>query len=129
MIAKKDTLVYVLMHQDSGVGATVLGVFADMSDANERCLRQATDLGVPLVRESPTEGPDHQHNRPMEPMRWDTAEGVSCWVEEHRVEPCRVIKPPKLSAPAPERKNSRLYDDTEDPDDVGTDKDEEGHYD
>ena len=76
--------VYVLLYGDPVV-TTLLGVFADLQDANEACLRHAAEAGVELVRDSPTSGPDSHHLVPVEPMRWDVADGLSCWVEEHSV--------------------------------------------
>jgi hypothetical protein len=84
--------VYVLLHNDS-VATVVLAVFAELQDANTECLRQAARADVDLTRESSTHGPDKGTHSPVEPLRWDTADGVSCWVEEFRVEP-RKCKPP-----------------------------------
>lgn len=70
---------------------TVLGVFADLQDANEECLRQATLAGVTLAVTSTTMGPDRAHHSPVEPMRWDTPEGDSCYVEMFAVTPRRIV--------------------------------------
>ena len=93
----RDRTVYIILHQDYTT-VTILGVFAELQDANMDCLRHASKAGVDLVRESPTMGPDKEHMSPIEPARWDTPDGVSCWVESHHVEPSRVIAPATLSS-------------------------------
>ncbi|KFA63844.1 hypothetical protein S40285_04461 [Stachybotrys chlorohalonatus IBT 40285] len=85
-----DTRVYVLVYQDSTT-VTVLGVFANLQDANAVCTMQAVDAGVSLTRSQSTDGPDAEHMLPFEPLRWDTADGVSCWVEEHALTSNRVL--------------------------------------
>ena len=91
---KSPSAVYVLQHRDAAASTTlVLGVYADLQDANDDCLAQAARAGVFLERRSSTSGPDTQHLSPVEPVRWDTAEGISCWVEEHAVVPNRVVQP------------------------------------
>ena len=86
--------VFVLLHRDEVASTTlVLGVYADLQDANDECLAQAARAGVSLEHQSSTSGPDTQHLSPVEPVRWDTAEGISCWVEEHAVVPNKVILP------------------------------------
>lgn len=85
----RDRRVYIIFHQD-GVSVTVLGVFEELQDANRDCLFQASKTGIELLQESPTYGPDKNHISPIEPARWDTPDGVSCWVESHLVEPSRV---------------------------------------
>ncbi|KAK5992206.1 hypothetical protein PT974_05607 [Cladobotryum mycophilum] len=91
----RDRTVYIIIHQDH-TAATVLGVFAELQDANRDCLWHASKAGVDLIQESSTMGPDKAHLSPTEPARWDTADGVSCWVESHIVEPSRVIAPAAL---------------------------------
>ncbi|KAK1255436.1 hypothetical protein MKX08_009431 [Trichoderma sp. CBMAI-0020] len=85
----RDRRVHIILHQD-GAAVTVLGVFEELQDANRDCLFQATQAGIQLLQESPTQGPDKNHIAPIEPARWDTPDGVSCWVESHTVEPSRV---------------------------------------
>lgn len=85
----RDRRVYIILHQD-GVSVNILGVFEELQDANRDCLFQATQSGIDLLQESPTQGPDKYHFAPVEPARWDTTDGVSCWVESHTVEPSRV---------------------------------------
>lgn len=85
----RDRRVYIILHQD-GVSVTILGVFEELQDANRDCLFQASQAGIDLLQESPTYGPDKYHIAPIEPARWDTPDGVSCWVESHTVEPSRV---------------------------------------
>lgn len=82
--------VYILLQGDLPV-TNVLAVFADLQDANEECLRQATLAGVDLSSSSSTTGPDKAHLTPIEPLRWDTPDGVSCWVEIFPVTPKRIL--------------------------------------
>lgn len=92
MTQRSFTQVYVLQYHD-GDSVTVLGVFADLQDANHECICHAREAGITLTTESSTLGPDKGHILPIEPVRWDTADGVSCWVEEFTVAPKRVITP------------------------------------
>ncbi|ETR98173.1 hypothetical protein MKX07_002426 [Trichoderma sp. CBMAI-0711] len=85
----RDRRVYIILHQD-GVTVTVLGVYEELQDANRDCLWQAAQAGIDLLQASPTTGPDKYHIQPVEPARWDTPDGVSCWVESHMVVPSRV---------------------------------------
>ncbi|KAL6864093.1 hypothetical protein J3F83DRAFT_762357 [Trichoderma novae-zelandiae] len=85
----RDRRVYLILHQD-GVAVTVLGVYEELQDANRDCLWQASQAGIDLLQDSPTTGPDKYHILPVEPARWDTPDGVSCWVESHVVVPSRV---------------------------------------
>lgn len=85
--------VFILQYRDDAT-ATALAVFADLQDANQECLRQADKIGISLMSESSTMGPDKGTILPIEPMRWDTADGASCWVEEHEISPKRVLTPP-----------------------------------
>jgi hypothetical protein len=82
--------VYVLLQGDISV-TNVLAVFADLQDANHECLRQAQLAGVDLSSASSTMGPDTAHLTPVEPLRWDTPDGVSCWVEIFPVTPKRIV--------------------------------------
>ncbi|PNP57610.1 hypothetical protein THARTR1_02608 [Trichoderma harzianum] len=86
----RDRRVYIVIHQD-GMIATILGVYEELQDANRDCLFQASQGGIELLQDSPTTGPDKQHISPIEPARWDTPDGLSCWVESHTVEPSRVV--------------------------------------
>ncbi|UKZ75023.1 hypothetical protein TrVFT333_002695 [Trichoderma virens FT-333] len=79
----RDRRVYIILHQD-GMIVTILGVYEELQDANR-------DWGIDLLQESPTTGPDKHHLTPIEPARWDTPDGVSCWVESHTVEPSRFV--------------------------------------
>lgn len=89
----RDRRVYIILHQDGGLTVTILGVFEELQDANRDCLFQASQAGIDLFQTSPTTGPDKHHLSPVEPARWDTPDGVSCWVESHTVEPSRVTGP------------------------------------
>lgn len=87
--------VYVLLYRDDDT-ATALSVFYDLQDANQECLKHAAQSGIMLSSESSTSGPDKGSILPIEPMRWDTADGASCWVEEHEVSAKRVVTPPSV---------------------------------
>lgn len=89
--------VYILTHSDDDA-VNILGVFADLQDANAECLRQGQSAGVFLSKGSSTTGPDTSTFSPVEPMRWDTPEGDSCWVEGHTVILRKVVAPAPLSA-------------------------------
>ncbi|OAQ83517.1 hypothetical protein VFPBJ_02285 [Purpureocillium lilacinum] len=87
-----EQTVYVLAHYDHAAGAaTICGVFAELQDANAECLQLARRAGITLTNELSTTGPDGMHLSPVEPLRWDAPEGVSCWVEAHAVKPTRVV--------------------------------------
>jgi len=83
--------VYILLFNNASDNTVVLDVFADLQDANDECLRQAELADVTLSNEYSTKGPDGAHQSPVEPVRWDTAEGVCCWVEAFAVQPRRVV--------------------------------------
>lgn len=83
--------VCVLIERNDAITTTVLAVYADLQDANEACLRRATMAGVSLTSSASTTGPDKSHIKPIEPVRWDTPEGDSCWVEIFEVEPKRIL--------------------------------------
>lgn len=85
--------VYVLLYRDDDT-ATALAVFSDLQDANEECLSHAKGAGLDLMTESSTTGPDKGVLLPIEPIRWDTADGASCWVEEHQIAAKRILTPP-----------------------------------
>ncbi|KAK0387299.1 hypothetical protein NLU13_5612 [Sarocladium strictum] len=89
--------VYVLLYRDD-ITATAIAVFSDLQDANHQCLQQATQSGLDLTSESSTTGPDKGALLPIEPIRWDTADGASCWVEEHEIAPKRILTPPPTQA-------------------------------
>ena len=82
----------ILLYSDS-CNTTVLGLYADLRDANEECLKYARGAGIVLEHENSTFGPDDGHYAPTEPMRWDAPEGLSCWVEQHTVTPKKVVTP------------------------------------
>ncbi|KAI5462101.1 hypothetical protein BGZ63DRAFT_403370 [Mariannaea sp. PMI_226] len=106
--------VYILLHHDTSSGGTptILSVFSDLTDANTACLQQAIEANVETGARSP-----------RDLQRWESAEGVVCWVEKHTVVPRKTAASrPSLS---PKRKDSRLYDDDEDDDAIEVvDKDE-----
>lgn len=83
--------VYIILHHDMSTGSTplILGVFADLLDANAACLRIASESGAapPVSNATSATGSSDGDPRPVEPVRWDTLEGESCWVEEHGVSP------------------------------------------
>ncbi|KAJ4863241.1 hypothetical protein T069G_04195 [Trichoderma breve] len=86
----RDRRVYIVIHQD-GMIVQILGVYEELQDANRDCIFQASQGGIELLQDSPTTGPDKHHISPIEPARWDTPDGLSCWVESHTVEPSRVV--------------------------------------
>ncbi|KAL6829014.1 hypothetical protein J3E69DRAFT_330157 [Trichoderma sp. SZMC 28015] len=86
----RDRRVYIVIHQD-GMIVNILGVYEELQDANRDCIFQASQGGIELLQPSPTTGPDKHHISPIEPARWDTPDGLSCWVESHVVEPSRVV--------------------------------------
>lgn len=88
--------VYLLLETVDSV-TNVLGVFADIQDANQECLRRAALAGVTLTTDFQTMGPDPAHHYPIEPMRWDTPEGDCCYVEMFAVAPKRVVAAPMLA--------------------------------
>ncbi|KAI9163017.1 hypothetical protein HJFPF1_04614 [Paramyrothecium foliicola] len=105
-----DGTVYVLLYRDVSPTA-VISVFASLQDANAECLRLAAEACVSVENTSPTAGPDRGHLLPLEPLRWDTADGASCWVEQHVLQPKRVISPPpeRWSQHFPARLGSPLH--------------------
>ena len=85
--------VYIVMHSDPAGATVVLGVFAVLQDANDECFSRARAEDVTLTSESSTTGPSRDHMMPIEPVRWDTADGVSCWVQGFDVIPRRIASP------------------------------------
>ncbi|GAB0135741.1 hypothetical protein EsDP_00004068 [Epichloe bromicola] len=80
--------VHVVIHRDDTT-VTVAGVFASLSDANAECLRLCEEAGLQLkgVKKGVEDGKSEGDMNPMkdEPLRWDSPEGLSCWVETHGV--------------------------------------------
>ena len=89
--------VYMLLYADTNT-TNVLGIFADLQDANHECIRYAAEADIDLTSDSSTTGPDQEHFLPLEPLRWDSAEGISCWIEEHTVTPKKTSTPPRSTA-------------------------------
>lgn len=71
--------VYVALYQEGQLPAVILGVFSKLTDANDECFAQAARLEVTLSGERQAE------LREIELLRWDNPQGLSCWVESHRV--------------------------------------------
>lgn len=92
---KDPAKVYILFYTDvdNGLATSVLGVFASLQDANDECMSQARAAGITLESESSTLGPTMELIAPVQPARWDTPEGASCWVECFDVTPKRVLSP------------------------------------
>ena len=85
--------VYIVIHSDPAGATVVLGVFAALQDANDECFSRARAEGVMLKSDSSTTGASRDHIVPVEPVRWDTADGVSCWVQGFNVIPQRIASP------------------------------------
>ena len=85
--------VYILLHADPDTTTSVIAVYASLTDANNDCLGQARAAGVTLSSDSATMGPAQDTITPIEPVRWDTPEGVSCWVEEFVVLSQKALAP------------------------------------
>lgn len=83
--------VHILLHTD--LTTTVLGVFESLQDANDECFAQARAAGVTLESENPTMGPSKDTISPVQPARWDTPEGLSCWVEAFDVTRKKIASP------------------------------------
>ncbi|CAH0018027.1 unnamed protein product [Clonostachys rhizophaga] len=84
--------VYILFQQDTD-STSIVEVFADVQDANNECLQQANSHGITLTNKQSTSGPDSHFFCPVEPLRWDTPEGLSCWVEGFDVVPKKIASP------------------------------------
>ena len=72
-------MLFIVLYQEDGEKATVLGLFKNLSQANGKCIGKAAELDVTLsiIEQGVV--------KDTEPIRWDTAAGVSCWVEGHEV--------------------------------------------
>ncbi|KAL0942813.1 actin polymerization protein [Colletotrichum truncatum] len=105
---------------DIASSTTVLGVYAGLADANDEVRKLALEQGAKLDDAA-------AHN--TEPVRWDTPEGVSCWVELHAVKPKTIVRRNVSESSAEPPK--KLYDaeEGEDPDLDDDDQEEGGHYD
>ncbi|CAH0058800.1 unnamed protein product [Clonostachys solani] len=90
--ARMYRTVYILFQHDTR-STSIVEVFADVQDANNECLQQASSHGVTLTSKSSTTGPDNHFFCPVEPLRWDTPEGLSCWVEGFDVVPKKIASP------------------------------------
>ncbi|KAG6090436.1 hypothetical protein E4U15_005028 [Claviceps sp. LM218 group G6] len=74
------TSVHVVVHQDDTV-VTIAGIFSSLSAANAACLRLCEEAG--LQREGVGGQEAGEASRPLKPLRWNSPEGISCWVETH----------------------------------------------
>ncbi|KAM0510185.1 hypothetical protein ACHAQF_002234 [Verticillium nonalfalfae] len=76
--------VYVLLWRDCGGNEFVaLGAYAHLKDANTEAKRLGKEqLSDGLTYSSMQADLKAQDS---EPLRWDTADGISCWVERHEV--------------------------------------------
>lgn len=72
-------MLFIVLYQQQGSLAAVLGVYKNLASANGKCIAKAAELGLTLtaIRQSVF--------KDTEPMRWDTAGANSCWVEGHEV--------------------------------------------
>ncbi|KJZ73869.1 hypothetical protein HIM_06762 [Hirsutella minnesotensis 3608] len=73
--------VFVVVYSDSAAAA-VLGVYADLGDANDECRKQAAQAGVAVDMGTSEHG---------DAARWTAADGASCWVESHAVKAKRSL--------------------------------------
>lgn len=80
--------VHLVIHRDDAT-VTVVGVYARLTDANTECIFLGKEAGMQLTGESGETAPDGRELMPIEPMRWDSVAGVSCWVETHHVKLAR----------------------------------------
>lgn len=76
--------VHLVIHRDD-TAVTIVGVYASLTDANTECISRGGEVGIQLTGGSEEPVPGDMRDVPVEPMRWDSAEGVSCWVETHHV--------------------------------------------
>ncbi|CAI6097633.1 unnamed protein product [Clonostachys chloroleuca] len=90
--ARMYRTVYILFQHDTN-STNIVEVFADVQDANNQCLQQAYSHGITLANKPSTSGPDNHVFCPVEPLRWDTPEGLSCWVEGFDVVPKKIASP------------------------------------
>jgi hypothetical protein len=100
-----------------------MGVYAAQVDAVAEVRRLATEQGVEVQEE--------KNSLPgsIPTARWETAEGVACWVEAQAVKPrthTRTMSGTIIGSPAMARPHTKLYDGEDDEID---ESDEEGHYD
>mgnify|MGYP005989074261 CR=1 FL=1 len=72
-------MLFIILYQEEGSLATVLGVYKSLASANGKCIGKAAELDVTLTTLR------HSVFKDTEPMRWDTTGGSSCWVEGHEV--------------------------------------------
>jgi hypothetical protein len=73
--------VHVVIYRDE-IAVTVVGVYTNLADANAECLSLGDEAGIALTGGTGAKGDD-------EPVRWDSAAGVVCWVETHQVKGAR----------------------------------------
>ncbi|KAG5973095.1 hypothetical protein E4U56_005295 [Claviceps arundinis] len=74
--------VHVVIHQDDTV-VTIAGIFSSLSAANAACLRLCEEAG--LQREGTRGQEAGEASGPLKPLRWNSPEGILCWVETHEV--------------------------------------------
>lgn len=77
-----DHPVYLVIYQDTTV--TISGVYANLDDANAECLRSSDDAGKDLLAQRSKRGPGGDALTDVL-LRWDSPDGISCWVEKHDV--------------------------------------------
>ncbi|ROT41495.1 hypothetical protein SODALDRAFT_331230 [Sodiomyces alkalinus F11] len=75
-VPSPNRIFLVLWRDDQNGEFVIVGVYSSIEDANIEARRMGEDLvnGVTQVPINETE-----------PLRWDTAEGLSCWVEQHEI--------------------------------------------
>ncbi|TEA20064.1 hypothetical protein C8034_v008746 [Colletotrichum sidae] len=108
-------LVFYRDGEDSTSSTSVLGVYADLADANDKVRKLAEEQGSPL----------EASRNDLEPVRWSAPDGAACWVEVHVVTPKKIVKREVSPKEEPVKK---LYD-SEEGEDPDVEEEEGGHYD
>ncbi|TWU71869.1 hypothetical protein ED733_003666 [Metarhizium rileyi] len=80
--------VHLVLYRDDTT-VTVIGVYASLRDGNAECVSLGKDAGMQLTGEEGEMAPEHEELMAVEPVRWDSVAGVSCWVETHEVQVAR----------------------------------------
>jgi hypothetical protein len=84
--------VYLVLWRDSASAEfLVVAAYATLTDANSHARRMGNEILSDGLTSLGASEPDLR-GIGAEPLRWDTADGLSCWVEEH------VVKSPDDAA-------------------------------
>lgn len=77
--------VYIALWRDAASSEfVVLGAYDSVADANARVRRLGREQLSDGLANLQEPDPKMRHTG-AEPLRWDTADGLSCWVESHEV--------------------------------------------